>query len=189
MDLTLVCLRKLHGAVTQVHPSLQIFAEVRQNRGNYNIPPTLTNHLMPAFQQECSLSWDYKNWLLAQGRGRLSLEPACSFNSGCSLVCQGVGLLYLKCPHYLRSLFWINSLLSEILCVWKFFSTLSSSVQFSSVAQSCPTLCDPMNRSKPGLPVHHQVLEFTQTYVHRVGDAIQPSHPLSSPSPPAPNPS
>ena len=63
------------------------------------------------------------------------------------------------------------------------------SVQFSSVAQSCPTLCNPMNRSTPGLPVHHQLPEFTQTHVHRVGDAIQPSHPLSSPSPPAPNPS
>ena len=63
------------------------------------------------------------------------------------------------------------------------------SVQFSSVAQSCPTLCDPMNRSTPGLPVHHQLPEFTQTHVHSVGDAIQPSHPLSSPSPPAPNPS
>ena len=62
-------------------------------------------------------------------------------------------------------------------------------LQFSSVAQSCPTLCDPMNRSMPGLPVHHQLPEFTQTHVHRVGDAIQPSHPLSSPSPPAPNPS
>ena len=62
-------------------------------------------------------------------------------------------------------------------------------VQFSSVAQSCPTLCDPMNRSMPGLPVHHQLLEFTQTPVHRVSDAIQPSHPLSSPPPPAPNPS
>ena len=61
-------------------------------------------------------------------------------------------------------------------------------VQFSSVAQSCPTLCDPMNRSTPGLPVHHQLPEFTQTHAHRVGDAIQPSHPLSSPSPPAPNP-
>ena len=60
------------------------------------------------------------------------------------------------------------------------------SVQFSSVTQSCLTLCDPMNCSKPGLPVHHQLLEFTQTHVHRVGDAIQPSHPLSSPSPPAP---
>ena len=62
-------------------------------------------------------------------------------------------------------------------------------VQFSSVTQSCPTLCDPMNCSTPGLPIHHQLLEFTQTHVHRVGDAIQPSHPLSSPSPPAPNPS
>ena len=63
------------------------------------------------------------------------------------------------------------------------------SVQFSSVAQSCPTLCDPMNHSMPGFPVHHQLLEFTQTRVHRVGDAIQPSHPLPSPSPTAPNPS
>ena len=62
-------------------------------------------------------------------------------------------------------------------------------IQFSSVAESCPTLCDPMNCSTPGLPVHHQLPEFTQTHVHRVGDAIQPSHPLSSPFPPAPNPS
>ena len=59
----------------------------------------------------------------------------------------------------------------------------------SSVTQSCPTLCDPMNCSTPGLPVHHQLPEFTQTHVHRVSDAIQPSHPLLSPSPPAPNPS
>ena len=64
-----------------------------------------------------------------------------------------------------------------------------NSVQFSSVAQSCPTLCDPMNHSTPGLPVHHQLPEFTQTHVHRVSDAIQPTHPLFSPSPPAPNPS
>ena len=62
-----------------------------------------------------------------------------------------------------------------------------SSVQFRSVTQVCPTLCDPMNRSTPGLPVHHQLPEFTQTHVHRVGDAIQPSHPLLSPSPPARN--
>ena len=59
----------------------------------------------------------------------------------------------------------------------------------SSVAQSCPTLCSPMNCSTPGLPVHHHLLEFTQTHIHRVSDAIQPSHPLSSPSPRAPNPS
>ena len=60
---------------------------------------------------------------------------------------------------------------------------LSYSVQFSSVAQSCLTLCDPMNHSTPGLPIHHQLLESTQTHVHLVGDAIQPSHPLLSPSP------
>ena len=59
------------------------------------------------------------------------------------------------------------------------------SFQFNSVAQSCPTLCDPMNRNTPDLPVHHQLPESTQTHVHRVGDAIQPSHPLSPPSPPA----
>ena len=64
-----------------------------------------------------------------------------------------------------------------------------SSVQFRSVTQLCLTLCDPKNCSTPGLPVHHQLPEFTQTHVHRVSDAIQPSHPLSSPSPPAPNPS
>ena len=63
------------------------------------------------------------------------------------------------------------------------YSVQFSSVQFSP--QSCPTLCDPTNCSKPGLPVYHQLLESTQTYVHRVSDAIQPSHPLSSPSPPA----
>ena len=61
------------------------------------------------------------------------------------------------------------------------------SVRFSSVTQSCPTPCDPMNCSTPGLPVHHQLPKFTQTHVHRICVAIQPSHPLSSPSPPAPN--
>ena len=62
-------------------------------------------------------------------------------------------------------------------------------VRFSSLAQSCPTLCNPMNHSTPGLLVHHQLPKFTQTHVHRVGNAIQPSHPLLSPSPPALNPS
>ena len=83
---------------------------------------------------------------------------------------------------------WISYKLESRL--WREISTTSdmSSVQFSSVAQTCLTLCDPMNRSTPGLPVHHQLPEFPQTHVHRVGDAIQPSHPLSSSSPPAPNP-
>ena len=69
---------------------------------------------------------------------------------------------------------------SNCLCLFKHYF---KSLQFSSVAQSCPTLCDPMNRSTPGLPVHHQLPESTQTHVHRVSDAIQPSHPQSSPSP------
>ena len=69
------------------------------------------------------------------------------------------------------------------------FECESENFQFSSVAQSCPTLCDPMNHSTPDLPVHNQLPEFTSTHGHRVSDAIQPSHPLSSPSPPAPNPS
>ena len=59
----------------------------------------------------------------------------------------------------------------------------------SSFTELCLALCDPMNRSTPGLPVHHQLPEFTQTHIHQVGDAIRPSHPLSSPSAPAPNPS
>ena len=64
-----------------------------------------------------------------------------------------------------------------------YLTYMQSSVQFSSVAQSCPTLCDPMNHSSTGLPVHHQLPEFTQTHIHRVSDAIKPSYPLSSPSP------
>ena len=79
----------------------------------------------------------------------------------------------------------INAIFSE----GKHRSKKISSVQFTSVTQSCPTLCDPMNHSTPGLPVHHQLPQFTQIHVHRAGDAIQSSHPLSSPSPPDPNPS
>ena len=103
---------------------------------------------------------------------------------GCSSF---INLHVADCPafqHYLLKR------LSFLPC--KLFSRLWKvnwpSVQFSSVAQSCPTLCNPMNLSTPGLPVH-QLPEFTQTHVHRVGDAIQPSHPLLSPSPPAPDPS
>ena len=91
---------------------------------------------------------------------------------------------YLKITHTCSNAMWY--LLREI---FDFVIESLSSVQFSLVTQSCPTLCDPMNHSTPGLPVHHQLLEFTQTHVRWVSDAIQPSHPLSSPSPPAPNPS
>ena len=78
--------------------------------------------------------------------------------------------------HLHGSTFWTRFLCSFLYCF-----------QFNSVAQSCPTLCDPINRSMPGLPVHHQLPESIQTHVHRVGDAIQPSHPLLSPFPPALN--
>ena len=91
-------------------------------------------------------------------------------------------------PKYLQS--YINPwALPHIVILTAESLSLFQSVQFSSVAQSCPTLFDPMNCSMPSLPVHHQLLEFTQTHVHWVGDAVQPSHPLSSPFPPAPNPS
>ena len=91
------------------------------------------------------------------------------------IIVRTNGILFFPFNAYMFPLFsWANSL---------------SVVQFSSVAQPCLTVCDPMNCSTPGLPVHHQLPDFTQTHVHRVGDAIQPLHPLSSPSPPAPNPS
>ena len=78
---------------------------------------------------------------------------------------------------------------TNILMATPIMSFVNNFIQLSSVSQSCPTLCDPMNHSMPGLLVHNQLPEFTQTHVHWVGDAIQPSHPLSSPSPPARNPS
>ena len=88
---------------------------------------------------------------------------------------------------------WAVTIILCLMCsgVWVYRDELNMlvlavySVQFSSVAQSCPILCDPMNLSTPGLPVHHQLLEFIQTHVHWVGDAVQLSHHLSSPSPPA----
>ena len=90
-----------------------------------------------------------------------------------SIVKPDLGVLSVPCPQPLQNT----------------STTTHRSDQIRSVPQSCPTLCDPMNRSTPGLPVHHQLPEFTQTHVHRVSDAIQPSHPLSSPSPLVPNPS
>ena len=85
---------------------------------------------------------------------------------------------------------WLSGLLyTSSAYPYHLFLISSASVQFSSVTQLCPTLCNPKNCSTPGLPVHHQLPEFTQTHIHRVGDAIQPSHALSSPFPPAPNPS
>ena len=108
------------------------------------------------------------------------------------LLFTQIKIIFLLFPVYLFFVF-LNLSIHIILHIYLFliclFILIVGSVQFSSVAQSCPTLCDPMSHSTPGLPVHHQLLEFTQTLVHQVSDAIQPSHPLSSPSPPAPNPS
>ena len=84
---------------------------------------------------------------------------------------------------------WVENVIQPSHPLYYLWKTRSQSLQFSSVTQSCPTLCHPMNRSMPGLPVHHHLPEFTQIHIHQVGDAIQPSHPQSSPSPPAHNPS
>ena len=105
---------------------------------------------------------------------------------------QGNRSVSSLCPnHWCRSWSWMvlwRPITSSRINTKKKMS-FSSYNQFSSVAQSYLTLCDPMNHSRPSLPVHHQLPEFTQTHVHRVSDAIQPSHPLSSPFPPAPYPS
>ena len=125
------------------------------------------------------------------------------------IICSDFGaqenslLLFPLFPHLFAMKWWDQIAWASFFEFWVlsqlFHSPLSPSLRdssvplcfllFSSVAQSCPTLCDPINRSTPGLLVHHQLPEFTQTHVHLVSDAIQPSHPLSSPSAPAPNPS
>ena len=124
--------------------------------------------------QQICFSWGLSAWLV----------------DGHLLVVSSHGLFF--CAHTSLPLF-MKILLPlfmkiEVLLDKDSILRTSCKLQFSSVTQSCPILCDPMNCSTPGLPVHHQLPEFTQTHVHWVSDAIQPSHPLSSPSPPAPNP-
>ena len=134
-------------------------------------------------------------WIAISSSGNLAHEGSNPHLQTDSLQLSNLGSLMQYYSGLLIDL-WLSHL-PLLICLRvslksKFYHDISqiqfSSVQFISVAQSCPTLCDPMNHTTPGLPVHHQLPEFTQSLVHRVGDAIQPSHPLSSPSPPALNP-
>ena len=111
--------------------------------------------------------------------GYMRLSPFCLFSTSLNVTQTK------KIKKYNYRKWWMRAYL------WQFWNGISSNLHFSSFQFSCSvvSLCDPMNRCTPGLPVHHQLQEFTQTHVHWVSDAIQPSHPLSSPSPPAPNPS
>ena len=130
----------------------------------------------------------------------LSFKPAFSlssftfikrlFSSSSLFAVRVVSFAYLRLLIFLLAVL-IPACVSSSLAFHMMYSAykLSKKGQIRSVTQSCLTLCNPMNRSTPGLPVHHQLPEFTETHVHRVSDAIQLSHPLSSPSPPAPNPS
>ena len=128
---------------------------------------TTVHHLfLSANINRKTLCWISKSMRLCKGIVTIS--------SWWTYVVSSLIVLFSNCTCIITHIFIINKY---------------ASVQFSSVTQSCPTLCDPVNPSTPGLPVHHQLPKFTQTHVHRVGDAIQPSHPLSSTSPPALNPS
>ena len=151
--------------------------------------------MFPILNPPKTLNWLYPDIGGSGGSQKIHLFKTSECSTHCNLEALPAGYSAIR-----FHLFGPESLL--LLAVLLFFSTYivhsipsprlppfliptwkSPSVQFSSATQSCLTLCDPMNRSTPGLPVHHQLLEFTQTHVHRVGDAIQPSHPLSrSPS-------
>ena len=139
-----------------------------------------------------------------KGRGRKIVKDyANSKHVGSRTHCLSVKIWFLPGHHllvYSINFYWVSCRANYCAKQWKHKDEQnililkeplfkSSSVQFSSVTQLCSTLCDPRGCSTPGLPVHHQLLESTQTHVHCVSDAIQPSHPLSSPSSPAPNPS
>ena len=131
-------------------------------------------------KQYCNkFSKDFKNG--PHQKRNLKKILICKFHHPCCLYVYwlvsllGIGLVALFCK---SSNFSLNAICYECYALECLDFVIFLSVQFSSVTQSCPTLCDPMNCSTPGLPVHHQLPEFIQTHVHRVGDAIQPSHPV-----------
>ena len=158
----------------------------------YNILSLLFSLVFLTWKGKSGMSFDMIHVLFSVG-GWWSVLPmqhkiAISKSKGLLKIAQD---LEIK-PHWTQELyaFYVEALkISPLAFIYMCLAKVEMMVPFGSVAQSYPTLCDPMNRSMPDLPVQHQLLEFTQTHVHWVGDAIQPSHPLSSPSPPASNPS
>ena len=128
-----------------------------------------------------SFSTKCLRWFLLFGINTWAEARACLIS--CLFYCSLICLYLLHCSFHCH----ISGLGILFQALWMFSINQTTFVvsyyQFSSVAQSCPTLCDPMNCSTPGLPVHYQVPEFTQTHVDWIGDAIQPSHPLSFPLP------
>ena len=139
-----------------------------------------TGQALHKFTGLCSLCHSpFQNTLEPPTPGRLAacpcLPPHQPQGAGVTRMGAGRQVLWIRPPA--RGL-----VFEKCQILYRFFNlVVCPLIQFSSVAQSCPTLCDPMNHSTPGLPIHPQLPEFTQTHVHRVGDAIQPSHPLSVP--------
>ena len=149
------------------------------------LPPSVFPSITGFFSEPVlHIRWPKYNWSFS-----FSISSSTEYSGLISFRMDWLDLLAI--PGTLKSMLQHHSSKASIIRRSAFFTVQLSHpyVQFSSVAQLCPTLCDPMNRSTLGLPVHHQLLELIQTHIRRVGDAIQPSHPLSSPSPPAPNPS
>ena len=146
----------------------------------HHLPEFAQVHILSEFSTMTCLSWVALHGM------------AHSFIELCKPLCHDKAVIHEGDTHICICLhIYVLFTLFSFVGYYKILSIVpfAISVQFNSVTQSCLTLCAHMNRSMPGLPVHHQLPKFTQTHVHRVSDAIQPSHLLSSPSPPAPNPS
>ena len=163
--------QKKNGKTTGVHWNWSLFNTVvfpvRQQFGSFG------NHF----------EWEHPDVIDSVLLVQLKLVPSESFLTWRTSADKSMSSLLA--PFLSLVEHWI--LLESILYLLDTYYSHLCSVHFSSVTQSCLILCNPMNRSTPGLPVNHQHPEFTQTHVHQVGDAIQSSHPLSSPSPPAPS--
>ena len=155
----------LHGASPMVHPPWYILCDA-----SCMVHPSW-------YTLHCAASLEHSLWYILYGAFSILHFPWYILHDAASMIPLWDFIMWTGV--------WEQLLVQDPLCPASCQRLLGD----SSVAQSCPTLCNPMNRRTPGLPVHHHLPEFTQTHVHRVRDAIQPSYPLSSPSPPAPNPS